>query len=193
MQGPGGFLGAGNPITPASAAPAEAPLTHHQCQHDHQGDQGQTDCTRRVPFRLPGLQDARGQTGNAQQLHGPQFVDGFHPHQSHAGTDGRCCHGQSNPPEGRPGPNPQTAAGFELPPTAHREAFRAQQEDVGIGRQCHHNDAPPHAVNVPALAAGQIHQRCREQIGGSGQGDQLGDAQPSPAREAAVGQQPAVG
>lgn len=42
------------------------------------------------------------------------------------------------------------------------------------------------------MEAAQIHQRGGQQIGGTGQGQQLGDAQPAATRKAAVRQKPSI-
>ena len=48
-------------------------------------------------------------------------------------------------------------------------------------------------MDPPAVAAAKIHQGGREQIGGRGQRNQLGDPQPAPAWKTTVDQQPSVG
>ena len=193
MQGPGGGITAGDAITPAPAATAQATFPHHQAQHDHQRDQSQADGGGGITVRLPGVQDAGRQAGDPQQLHSPQLVDDLHSHQGHTGTDRGHGDGQRHAPEGGPGTNAHAAAGLQLASAAHAKTFRAQQKHVGVGGEGHHGDAPAQTMNAPTGAAAQIHQGGGQQISGGCQGDQLGDAQPAPSRKTAVDQQPSVG
>ena len=100
MQVPSGCVSAGHAIAPAPTAPAQAAFTHHQGQHDHQRDQGQADGACGIAVGLPGFQDARGETRDAEQLHGTQLIDHFHAHESDAGSDRGQCNGQGHTPEG---------------------------------------------------------------------------------------------
>ncbi len=159
LQCPGCGIASGHTVTPAAAATPQPPFAHHQSQHDHQGDQGQGDGTGWIAFGLPGLQDAGRQAGDAEELNSSQLVDDLHAHQGDTGSDRRKRDRQRDPPKGGPWTDPEAAAGLQLPSAAHRETFCAQQKHVGIRGQSHDGDAPGQAVDAPALAAAQIHQR----------------------------------
>ena len=193
LQRPGCGIPSCHAVTPTATAASQPPLAHHQGQHDHQGDQGQGDGAGRIAFSLPGLQDAGRQAGDAEELNSAQFVDDFHPHEGHTGSDRGQRDRQRDAPKGGPWSDAEAAAGLQLTPAAHRETFCAQQEHIGIRGKRHDDDPPGQAMDAPALATAQIHQRRRQQISRGGQGDQLSDAQPATTGKAAVDQQPAVG
>jgi len=148
LQCPGRRFSTCNALRPAATASTQPAFAHQKHQHNAERDQGQPHRTGGIPIDLPGLQDACRKAGNAQQLHGTQFVGHFHAHQRDACANGRKGHGKGDPSKAAPRADPQGSAGFELTTSADAEAFRAQEEHVGIGRQSHDRDPPSHPMDV---------------------------------------------
>ena len=123
-------------------------LQRHQGQHDHQ--HGQRDLCRAGQIRAghPGGIDRHGQGLHAEELRGPDVVEGFQQHQHHADGNGRTGQRQGNPEKHRHRAGAQAAPGFKQAGGLGHEQGAGGQVDIRIQHQRQQHDAAGQMADV---------------------------------------------